>query len=378
MRIQPAINGRGMILHGDALTVLRRDIDAESVNCVITSPPYWGLRSYNTPDMIWDAKEGCEHEWVEGIKGGISGGTKSEKVQIKNQENFQITPDSKHAFCIRCSAWRGSLGLEPTYYLYLQHLMQIFDEVKRVLRKDGCCFVNIGDTYGGNSTNRNMVSGNPEFNEGHPCREKVILPMRNSEVPSKSLIGIPERFAIMMTDAGWIRRNTVVWWKRNCMPSSARDRFTVDFEPVYFFVKSGKYWFERQFEAQIDWGTRDRHNGKYFNVSLHSEKGLTGNINPLGRNRRCVWDIPTQSFSDAHFATFPEKLVEPMIKAGCPEGGIVMDPFAGAGTVGVVAKRLRRSFIGIELNPAYIEMAERRIERTPEDNQLRLGIEWAT
>jgi DNA modification methylase len=335
-----------------------------SINCSISSPPYWALRDY-----------------------GVD----------------------------------GQLGLEPTFEEYIDKLCTIYDEVKRVLRKDGTCWVNLGDTYGGH--NGVLSSGG---RAGFAKDEDKGMYLDRGL--AKSLCLIPQRFAIEMVNRGWILRNVIIWHKPNPMPSSAKDRFTVDFEYVYFFVKSKKYWFEPQYEPVQDCTIkRDNYGhsgGGPYAMGRPREPGEF--MTPLGRNKRTVWTIPTQPFPEAHFATFPEKLVEPMIKAGCPEfvctkcgkgrekiydvektqtrpdlsskygqpendvrggseslrkreisnhyfkgytdcgcnadwrPGIVCDIFAGSGTTLQVAARLRRDWIGIELKPEYIEMAEKR------------------
>ena len=158
------------------------------------------------------------------------------------------------------------------------------------------------------------------------------------------------------------------------MPSSAKDRFTVDFEKVFFFTKSSKYYFEQQFEINKSMGWEETNNRHHGNGETSRGKGFyrVGSI-LQGRNMRCVWDIPPRPFKEAHFATYPEALIAPMIKAGCPEGGIVLDPFIGSGTTAVVAKKLGRQYIGIELNPEYIALAQKRIAAIGE----RLGMERA-
>ena len=286
------------IIQGDCLKVLK-ELPSESVDCVMTSPPYWALRDY-----------------------GVD----------------------------------GQLGLEPTFQEYIDKLCDIFDEVKRVLKKSGTCWVNIGDTYytvsGGKFENDNLAS---------------------NELQQKNLCNIPARFSIEMQNRGWILRNEIIWHKPNCMPSSVRDRFTVDFEKIFFFVKNKKYWFETQYEPSVDKesyeGRRKRHSYEsYGDSTLKIRQGfnnIVGKTYP-NRNKRCVWTITTHSFKEAHFATYPEKLCEIPIKAGCPVGGVVLDPFFGAGTTGVVAKKLGRDFIGIELNPEYIKIAEARIKAIPQ------------
>ena len=401
------------IIHGNNMEILPT-LPAESVNCVVTSPPYWGLRDY-------------------GVK--------------------------------------GQLGLEKTFEEYIKNLCDIFDEVKRVLRADGTCWVNLGDTYWGNKGNH---------------------------YPAKSLCLIPQRFAIEMVNRGWILRNTIIWHKPNGMPASAKDRFTVDFEYLYFFTKSNKiqfwtnsktgecvrkqpigikgiegedwewrekrkkvslwrghdYWFEQQFEPHNTKDDLDRRKNKYWSMNIAD--GGSGKQNKgrdrrefygkYGKNKRTVWTIPTQPFPEAHFAVFPEGFVEIPIKAGCPkyickkcgmarmkiykiigkqitesmkiagcnkegkykgtdqkdyknafaqgpsetkkrilesmsqikesyytdcgcnegfEGGIVLDPFMGAGTTAVVAIKQGKRYLGIEISEKYIKIAEKRIKKIP-------------
>jgi DNA modification methylase len=312
-----------LIINGDSLEVLRT-MESESVDCVITSPPYWALRDYGV---------------------------------------------------------EGQLGLESTFQEYITKLCNIFDEVKRVLKKSGTCWVNLGDTYG------TQGGQNRKTDKDYSQYESIKL--KNTEIGTelikeqgyhKCLLQIPSRFAIEMTNRGWILRNEIIWHKPNCMPSSVKDRFTVDFEKVFFFVKNKKYWFEQQYESSLvpDWKVLQRANSKNTSgkndvtggltaskKNIYYEKIRNGTI-PIGRNKRAVWRITTKSFKEAHFATFPEDLVKPMILAGCPEFGIVLDIFAGAGTTGLVAKKLNRDFIGIELNPEYIKIAEKRLSTVQE------------
>jgi len=250
----------------------------------------------------------------------------------------------------------GQLGLETTYQEYIDKLVAIFDEVKRVLKSTGTCWVNLGDTYSG------MKVGNTE-NVKNPNVESASFIKPKQTVKDKSLIGIPERFAIAMTDSGWIRRNTIIWHKPSCMPSSATDRFTVDFEYLYFFTKNTKYYFEQQKEKTLtkDNSNRDRDISKLNNTPGRTRMaGLTVN-NYEYKNKRCVWSINPQPYSGAHFASYPEELVATPIKDGCPKGGTVLDPFMGSGTTLKVARDLGCKCIGIELNPHYIELAEKRI-----------------
>lgn len=299
------------IINGDSLEVLKTLPD-ESVDCAITSPPYWALRDY-----------GCD----------------------------------------------GQLGLEPTFQEYVNKLCNIFDEVKRVLKKEGTCWVNLGDTYGGSGKGSGGNSEKQMTNKGK-SKESWTFEKAPESVGDvqKCLCQIPSRFAIEMTNRGWILRNEIIWHKPNCMPSSVEDRFTVDFEKVFFFVKSKKYYFEQILEPYESEPTdadrkRNKSSEKYEGTGLYSE-GERDYYSKGGRNKRTVWSITTKGFSESHFATYPEALVEPMIKSGCPMGGIVLDPFSGSGTTGRVAIDNGRDYIGIELNPEYIKIQERRLMQT--------------
>ena len=258
------------IINGDSLEVLKT-LQDESVDCVVTSPPYWALRDY-----------GCD----------------------------------------------GQLGLEPTFQEYIEKLCNIFDEVKRVLKKEGTCWVNLGDTYGGSGKGS---GGNSEKQMTNTNKGSYFKKSKESWTFEKAPVGdvqkclcqIPSRFAIEMTNRGWILRNEIIWHKPNCMPSSAEDRFTVDFEKVFFFVKSKKYYFEQILEPYESEPTdadrkRNKSSEKYEGTGLYSE-GERDYYSKGGRNKRTVWSITTKGFSEAHFATYPEALVEPMIKSGCPQ-----------------------------------------------------------
>jgi len=520
----------------------------------------------------------CEHRWVEHKQPAKGGRTRPENppnvgANRSEQDNgISIRFGHTSNFCSLCSAWKGSLGLEPTPELYISHLCGIFDEIKRVLKKTGSCWVNIGDGY---SANRSyQVDGTKQVRGSQPR----FQPNLSESTQPKSLIGIPEMFVLEMQKRGWIRRNTLIWFKPNPMPSSAGDRFTVDFEYLYFFTKNSKtqywtnektleltskaplgtkgiggqdwewrecpnckgtgkieevretkieesmaesmgspraryhrnkigeckrckgtgqikhnfwsghdVWFEQQFEAHNHPEFISQNYGQYSEHNKFSSKEGNRSIkcgtvwspqkrtyNPQGRNKRCVsimskedyldwqaevydvaktlmdnkagsvWKISTQAFKEAHFATFPEKLCETPIKAGCPEfickkcgkarekifkagftshtgktrtnydiqkstagrlallrqasrehgeeylnskeftgytdcgcdhkdgwdSGICLDPFGGSGTVGVVAKKLGRHFIIIDIKPEYCEMAKNRIVKVQKSNQI--------
>lgn len=300
---------------GNTLDVLKTFPD-ESINCCVTSPPYWALRDYGTDGVVWDGDADCEHEFdLEESKNPADRGGKGEKDNGKYGDWEGTTNKHRKGFCNKCGAWKGQLGLEPDFNLYIKHLCDIFDEVKRVLRKDGTCWVNLGDTYGGNNS-RGSNGGRAGFGNE---REGVFV-----RFESKNLCNIPSRFSIEMQNRGWILRNKIIWHKPNCMPSSVTDRFTVDFEEIFFFVKNKKYWFEQQTEElanpmRTNFQSGHRTHGINKDRNDNDLGDRSKNFNFQNRNKRTVWKIPTQPFPDAHFAVFPEKLVETPIKAGCPK-----------------------------------------------------------
>ena len=415
-----------------------KDIPDESVDSIVTSPPYYGLRSYKNAETIWGGGVNCLH-------------------------NFQSIAST---ICSKCGAWKGQLGLEPSYKMYIDHLMLVTGELKRVLAKSGTMFWNMGDSYSGNMGSR-MGWPDSKYSEtreeGIENGEAVFLKADYGNVKQKSLMLLPERFAIRMIDDGWILRNKLIWYKRNAMPSSVKDRYSNKYEFVYFFVKDRRYYFDlysvrkpltessviRMTEKNLDnqfqegkvaemakisntgnmkkalvnlrnksfnirvrdaqkgilrekWGNlysaseeeiknyneknyhgkipkgeeeffgspRARELRNFFNAKgqggnldydgLNSENGSHYNEN--GANPGDVLDIPTMPHSFAHFAIFPETLIESLIKSGCPKDGIVLDPFAGSGTVGTVARRLGRSSIQIEISGEYCKIIKKRME----------------
>lgn len=246
---------------GDAREVMETFPDGVVDMCV-TSPPYWGLRDY-----------------------GVD----------------------------------GQLGLEPSFEDYVDRLCGVFDEVKRVLKDGGTCWVNIGDSYNSHSTGKGGVGG-IEGKRKNKHDNRANVHKKYNLVPDKCLVGIPFRFALEMINRGWILRNTIIWHKNNCMPSSVKDRFTVDFEYLFFFSKNKKYYFEQQFEPlkypkAKSKNATNKHKG-YKNPTYSGFEYDAENYK--GRNKRCVWNINPKPYKGAHFAVFPEELIETPIKAGCP------------------------------------------------------------
>ena len=261
---------RALLLQGDALEVLK-ELPDDYAQTSITSPPYWSLRDYGIP---------------------------------------------------------GQIGLEESLEAYLDSLLDVFEQVRRVTRPDGTLWLNIGDSY----TSGGRTWRAPD--KKHPVRAMSVRPPTPDGLKPKDLIGVPWRLALELQRAGWFLRADIVWHKPNAMPESVRDRPTIAHEYVFFFSKSKDYKYDRT--------------------------AVTG---PGGRNLRSVWDIHTRALPDAHFATFPEELVEIPLLLTSEPGDVILDPFAGSGTSGVVALPRKRHFVGIELNPDYLEIAERRIAR---------------
>ena len=302
------------IIFGDALEQLQ-GLEPESVNTCVTSPPYYNLRDYGTP---------------------------------------------------------GQIGTENTPEEYINRLVAVFREVRRVLRPDGTLWVNIGDSYAVRSKSQ------PGGYKG------------------KDLLGVPWMLAFALRSDGWYLRQDIVWNKSNCMPESVKDRCTKSHEFIFLLSKAPKYYFDAEAISEPIAGSStkrylqnlesqrgsDRQPGKsngpmkavlprfggkkYGNRTEVETRTKSGKVYvpTMRRNRRDVWTVSTASFKGSHFAVFPEKLVEPCVLAGCPEGGTVLDPFAGSGTAGVVAKRLHRDFLGIEINAEYASMAADRIAAT--------------
>ena len=275
--------------------------------------------------------------------------------------SFNSSVTSPAYWQLRDYGVEGQMGLEPSPQEYINRLVRVFDEVYRVLRDDGTCWVVLGDTYYG--SRKGVGSRGPR-------KENFRFQRKPTEVggQAKSLALIPSRFAIAMTDRGWILRNRIIWHKLNPVPASVKDRFTVDFEEMFFFTKSRQYYFEQQF-VSLQPETKDRiegfiRNGEQFDPKRHkrydrqcgvamnerlAQKVLAGEA--LAANMRTVWSIPTASCKDAHFAVYPENLIRIPILAGCPKGGTVLDPFCGAGTTGIVCEMLGSLFLGNRTEP---------------------------
>ena len=375
-----------MILHGDVIEKLK-EIETGTVQCVVTSPPYWGLRDYGTAE--WEGgDDGCDH------------------IERKPSSTYKTTDDKRDDIaskllggqykdiCKKCGAIRKDeqLGLEETPEEYVEKMVEVFRQIKRVLKHDGTVWLNLGDSYAGG--NRCAGMAKEDFSEKQKSnRGSLVEP---SPIPAglkpKDLVGIPWRVAFALQADGWYLRQDIIWHKPNPMPESVTDRCTKAHEYLFLLSKNKKYhynheaikepavWVEKKprpsgMERNAE-KYRDKVQGKYSDEKKYggggsSFVGHSGNykangelINPDGkRNKRSVWTVNTKPYKEAHFAVFPPELPELCIKAGTSEGDTVLDPFFGSGTTGWVAQRLGRKWIGIELNEEYIKIAERRLSQ---------------
>ena len=369
------------VICGHALDTMYSISDNIFQTC-ITSPPYWGLRDYGLDPVVWDGDAECEHEWGEENIMSQNGGTAKSAVTSHKSDRTHYYSSSQ--FCIHCGAWLGCLGLEPTPELYVAHLVQVFAEVKRVLRDDGTLWLNIGDSYASRLEGHGgfgdwKTGGTPRPPAG--TVSTIKRSRREIGLKPKDMVLVPFRLALALQADGWWVRSDIIWHKPNCMPSSVKDRPTTDFEHVFLLAKSKKYYYDQEairepYTAPLNrWGgpsikEETPKHSKYLdmqNVGASSAMRAGRNIRPneSGRNKRTVWTVPTKSYNGAHFATFPPKLIEPMILAGSKEGDIVFDPFAGSGTTLAEAKRHGRHYCGIEANPEYVKLIEKRIVETP-------------
>jgi DNA modification methylase len=339
------------ILEGEVREVLGRLPD-ESIHCVVTSPPYWGLRDYGLPPVLWGGSPSCLHRWDSPIPGNPKGGTGA-----TNGRNAIIAGDARGErggrFCLSCSAWLGQLGLEPTAELFVQHLAGVFDEVRRVLRSDGTLWLNLGDTFQGDTPVRRSSSKayserwdpSQTHGQGGPRRSAA----RSRDLKPKDLAGIPWRVTLELQRRGWWLRSDCVWAKPNPMPESVRDRPTRSHEYVFLMTKSNRYFYDadgvRQpyrpatrlrlaqatFDSQSggpkDYGRRSNRSARRALVNLKGRmmppqiEDAPRRYSPLGANLRSVWWIPTHGYPGAHFATFPETLAETCIRAGTTDRG---------------------------------------------------------
>ena len=369
------------IHQGDAATVLAT-LPADSVDCIVTSPPYFGLRDYGTATWI-GGDEGCDH-------------TPAATGSTQNKGNNGKMAQPWAYYCRKCGATRqdSQLGLEATPEEYVANLVAVFRELRRVLKPSGTCWLNLGDSYAGSGRGGNPADSEWKGYVGNADRERAAMPHLQSKqveagaigrnwvappagLKQKDLVGIPWRVAFALQADGWWLRSDIIWSKPNPMPESVTDRPTKAHEYLFLLTKSARYYYdadavrEPHIVAHLSrysydfWPEGTKEAGGNGRPDLASNTGGSKEPNPLGRNLRSVWTIATRPYPGAHFAVFPPELPERCIKAGSPEGGVVLDPFAGSGTVGLVANRLSRRAILIDLNADYLKQQMQRNAQTP-------------
>ena len=285
---------------------------------------------------------------------------------------------------------RAEFGLEETPEAYVQNLVDLFREIRRALRDDGTVWLNLGDSYASGGTGGCSSKSTLNGGRGVSDSEKIrVMKQSSRPIPSgmkpKDLIGIPWRVAFALQSDGWYLRQDIIWHKPNPMPESVTDRCTKSHEYIFLLTKSAKYYYdseavkEKSVDPESFTGRRKRNAGTMADFDAKNYK-MNGSVQSDGtlahgqvyekRNKRSVWTVTTKPYSEAHFATYPEALIVPCIKAGCPEGGIVYDPFGGAGTTALVSHKLGRDWVLSELNSEYVTIAEKRLQ--PYLNQTTL------
>jgi DNA modification methylase len=356
-------DGQVTLHHGEALTVATK-LETGAVNCIVTSPPYFGLRDYGT--ARWEnAAPHCQHQ-LSNNRGHGSG------------------------VCVTCGGVRidEQYGLEATPAEYVAKLRTLFAELHRVLADDGTLWLNLGDSYAGSWGNQGHDPKHADLHTQYRAaqalpKSKLSGSAKIGGPAAKNLFGIPWRVAFALQDDGWLLRNAIIWHKSNAMPESVRDRLSGRYETVFLFAKQPRYWFNLDAirepatttrKGALTWdrdpdaipGQRPQHRpGRAWNA-LHApqphmqpsgERHSTQHRD--GRNPGDVWMLPTQPYPGAHFAVFPTALPQRCILAGCKPAGTVLDPFNGSGTTGLAAQRTGRRYIGIDLNCDYLDLTIR-------------------
>ncbi len=392
----------------------------KSIDVVVTSPPYYGLRNYGDEAVtIWGGDSKCKHEWIESkIKVDNLRYRVGHNSTVGNHKNKKIytNDEVEEASCVRCGAWKGQLGLEPTPQMYISHIVDVCMEIYRVLKDEGSFYLNIGDSYYSHRNSVNVMKG-----------EKYLQP--------KQLLGIPFRVMIELQNRGFILRNIIIWQKPNSIPNSVKDRRSTTWEPIFHFVKTDKYDFDLDTIRIPHKGTGG---GPGFRAkAIEQNRNYNQREHPLGKNPGDILTIPTKSSHESHYAVFPEAFITELLKphaskvckkcglpkkkitdvlenvitenlkkynyhlAQIPSGvkrriikkmgqlervvgyeecdcgvgyrkKIVLDTFAGRGTVGKVAKKLGMDYILFDINPKNVEIAKRYINRSGLQNYRKL------
>lgn len=356
-------------LQGDAASVLR-GLPGGFADCAVTSPPYWGLRNYGTPPVAWGGDHGHAHRWrprrYYRACGGAAGssGEAFATAGRANAARLRAARWREDAVC-DCGAWRGHLGLEPDPQEYAAHLVAVFREVRRALRSGGTLWLNLGDSWASTGGHTR-----PGINTARAGRRNVNgqLTLKGA-VPvglkPKDLVGVPWLVAFALRADGWHLREEIIWSKPNAMPESVTDRCTRAHEQLFHLSAGPRYYHDAAAISE----PADRKNHRASPSSRrdgtrgHTDQGFMDGRYYERRNKRSVWTVTTKPFRGAHFATFPVDLAAPCVLAGSRRGGVVLDPFMGAGTTAVAARACGRRFVGVELSPRYVRIARKRLGR---------------
>jgi DNA modification methylase len=349
---------------GDVIQTLRM-LPAESVQCVVTSPPYYGLRSYGSEPVEWECLNPCESHQFEIVgwqpqAGGQGNASAKQITNIGSQESQRAVA---RGMCRWCNTWLGELGHEPTPAMYVEHLVMILAEIRRVLKKDGVVFWNQGDSYAGAKVGNTEIYKNPKAVTS--SFKKVLAPGQKA----KDLMLIPERLAIACQDDGWYVRSRIAWCKKAPMPESVRDRPTQAWEHLWMFTKSDKYYWNFKDSQEPAKEPERKRQDVFGGATGHTVRHSVGSVS-AGHAKRNMWNywiVGPKPLKEAHFATFPPAIPEKCIKAGSREGDVVLDPFVGAGTSCMVASQLGRKSIGIEINKSYIDIGLKRLGKQKDE-----------
>ena len=361
------------LLTGSCVETLKT-LEANSVHTCITSPPYYGLRDYGTGKWI-GGDPNCSHQrdskrsdlTITGHKG-------------MNEKGHVVGDGIYKTKCPKCGAIREDeqIGLEETPEEFIETLVSVFREVKRVLRDDGTLWVNIGDSYCG--TGHKGDHTDPKYKNGRNG-QRVAKNNKLKGYKSKDLIGIPWMLAFALRADGWYLRQDIIWAKPNPMPESVKDRCTKTHEYIFLLSKSKHYYYDHEAIKEkahtTDKSNRDRDNTKLNNTPGRTRMAGLKTNHYTTKNKRSVWNVSCKPFKGAHFAVFPPELIEPCILAGCPKGGTVLDPFGGSGTTAGVALKNERKAILCELNPDYVDLIPKRIEAiSGRSKEQRTLFDW--
>lgn len=351
------------VIIGNCLEELKK-FPNESVNMCCSSPPYWGLRDYGTPPAIFGGDDSCDHDFGDT-------NVKDMKQKMKDVNNWT---------CSKCGAWKGQFGLEPTPEMYVRNSVLIFREIRRILKDDGTFWLNLGDSYAGSGGINGVPDDWASISTSNRKKHSKNNPNKKTKeigLKPKDLIGIPWQVAFALREDGWYFRTDIVWSKNNPMPESVTDRPTRSHEFIFLFSKSQKYYYDYKAireKSDTIWNNRNWDTSYSETMSNQNRTYGAGSKhdanNHSWRNKRTVWTVNTKPFKEAHFAVFPPELIQPCIIAGCPEGGIVMDPFMGSGTTAMVALQSKRNYTGTELNEEYLNIQKKRIDTVDVDKVM--------